>query len=111
MPSPALIEKLSVLVLIAGERGEYMLVLTLPVEQRGCGDNGTVLAVQVGERHGVDVFGAPRRAVPMCTIEGEAAIGDKVGSKIKIAGHAHGRFDRVVCDHAHHNQGIVTHSP
>jgi hypothetical protein len=99
MPSSALVEKLSVLVLIVGERDEYMLVLTLPVEQHGCGDNGTVLAVHVGERHSVDVFGAPRRAVPICTIEGEAAIGDKVSSKIKIANHAHGRFDRVVCDH------------
>lgn len=59
----------------------------------------------------MDVFSAPRVAIPLCAIEGEAAIGNKVGSKFKIVGHAHWRFHRIVRDDASHNQGPVTASP
>jgi hypothetical protein len=83
-------------------------ILTLLVEQHGRVDNGTFLTVQVGERHSMDVFSASRCAIPICAVESEAAIGNKVSSKFKIAGHAHCCFHRVVRDDADHHQGLVT---
>ena len=46
----------------ASEREQHTLFLTFAVKQNGRVDYGTVLAVQVSERHGVHVFGTPRRA-------------------------------------------------
>jgi len=95
MPSSALIEDVSTSALIARESEEHIPVLTGLVEWRSCVDNSTALTVQVGERHSMDVFRVPRGAIPIWATEGEAAIGNKVGSKFKIAGHAHRCFHQA----------------
>jgi hypothetical protein len=44
-------------------------------------DDAAILAVQIGQRHPVNIFGASEGAVPILATEGEAAIRDEIGRK------------------------------
>ena len=58
-------------------------------------DSGEVL-IQVGKRHGVDLFRCMENAVGSLAIKGGGGIGDEMGVKAKIAGHSCGSFDTVI---------------
>jgi hypothetical protein len=58
----------------------------------------------------MDVFSAPRGAIPICAIEVNAAIGNKVGTNSRLPA-MRTAASTIVRDDARHNQGLVTASP
>ena len=68
--------------------------------------DGTILSVEVCQRHVMDFLGRSQPATVVLASECETRVLDQIGLKSKIARHPDRRFERVVRDHPDYDERV-----